>query len=374
VLDMTGVDLDSYIFDYDLTFAALLMNGDGTIYHRYGARDHISATSRMSMTSLVRLLGDSLEDHRAHVPSPALRAAVRLTPERIPPLERKIAARRRERPERDPEKDCIHCHTVHDAVRDHAREQGHWSREETLAMWPLPEKVGLVLDIEDPSLVRAVLPGSAASAAGLLAGDRLVRLGTQRVRTHADVQWVLHRAPAEGAMIPARLVRAEKEVAAELAPAPGWKMPTDLEFSWRASMWSLDPKPGFGGKKLAPDELAELGLARDAFALRIGYIVDWGDEAFTGESARRAGLREGDVVLSVAGRKDFATETHFQTWFRFTQTPGTKARTEILRGGERIEIGLPVLPAKPMPEPRTPSAAPADPQATSFPPPHFPRI
>ena len=36
VKNMAGVDLALYRFDYDLTFAALLMNADGTIYHTYG--------------------------------------------------------------------------------------------------------------------------------------------------------------------------------------------------------------------------------------------------------------------------------------------------------------------------------------------------
>ncbi len=348
---MEGVDLSTYVFDYDLTFAILLMNPDGTVYHRYGTRDHTSGTSRMSMGSLVRLLRDTLEDHKAYQKAPKPpKAVAKRTVEQIPPMARKLEKRRREKKKRDAEEDCIHCHMVNEAERDYAREGRRWSRDATLSMWPLPEKVGLVLDREDQPLVKKVLPGSAAAAGGIKPRDRIVRMGDQLVRTQSDVQWVLERAPSDGASIPVELLRegasntAAGKVEARIQPKKGWKAPTDLDFSWRASMWSLNPKPGFGGKRLGQDELAKLGLAPDTFALEVGYIVDWGDEAHTGRSARAAGIKRGDVVLSVAGKKDFASEMHFQTWFRFTQKPGTKADVEVLREGKKVKIELPVLP------------------------------
>ncbi len=353
---MAGVDLSTYIFDYDLTFAILLMNGDGTIYHRYGTRDHTSGTSRLSMGSLVRLLRDTLEDHKAYQKDPKPpKALAKRTIEEIPSMARKIEKRRREKKKRDADEDCFHCHMVNDSERDHAREQGRWSREATLGMWPLPDKVGLLLDREDQILVKEVVPGSPAAAAGIKPRDRIVRMGDQRVRTQGDVQWVLERAPAEGASIPVELLRegagntgagntGAGNVEAKIQPANGWKTATEIEFSWRPSMWSLSPKPGFGGKRLGQVELAKLGLVPDAFALEVGYIVDWGDEAYTGKSARQAGIKKGDVVLSVAGKKDFASERHFQAWFCFMQKPGSKVDVEILREGKRIKIELPVLP------------------------------
>jgi len=67
---MTGVDLSVYRFDYDLTFAALLMNADGTIYHTLGGRDASSAMSQLAMPSFVRVLRETLEDHRVYSKSP----------------------------------------------------------------------------------------------------------------------------------------------------------------------------------------------------------------------------------------------------------------------------------------------------------------
>ena len=88
---MAGVDLNVYTFDYDLTFAALLMNGDGTIYHRYGTRDEGDAAGRLSTASLVRLLRETLEEHAAYqkAPRPPPPRAPR-TVQEVPPMARKL--------------------------------------------------------------------------------------------------------------------------------------------------------------------------------------------------------------------------------------------------------------------------------------------
>jgi hypothetical protein len=170
-----------------------------------------------------------------------------------------------------------------------------------------------------------------------------LRLEGVRVRTEADVQWVLDRAPAGVGRLELEYERAGVPARAALELAAGWKAEDALGFSWRASMWDLRPRPGFGGQLLGPDELREAGLAPGTFALKVGYIVDWGTEAYTGRNALEAGLRRGDVVLSAAGRKEFANERHFQSWFRFTQKPGTKVPLEILRARRRLTLELPVV-------------------------------
>jgi membrane-associated protease RseP (regulator of RpoE activity) len=204
---MAGVDLETYTFDYDLTFAVLFMNADGTIYHRYGGRDHESATSRLSMVSLVRVMKETLEDHAIYERKPAPPPASRpRTIEQIPPMARKLQKQK---------VNCFHCHMVNDAEREHLKEEKRWSQETVFGMWPLPEKVGLKLDRDDQVLVQEVIPGSPASAAGFQAGDRLVRFGGTRVRTHADVQWVLEKAPGGATTIPVERLREGDMSAAE---------------------------------------------------------------------------------------------------------------------------------------------------------------
>jgi hypothetical protein len=333
---MAGVDLRTYTFDYDLTFAVLLMNADGTIYHRYGSRDHHSATSRLSMASLVRVMKETLEDHAAYQrkPSPPPALPPR-TIEEIPSMARKLQKEK---------VNCFHCHMVNDAEREHAKEEKRWSREAVIGMWPLPDRVGLTLDRDDQTLVRAVAPASPAGAARIKAGDRLVRLGGARVLTHADVQWVLDGVSGDAASIPFESLREEDMMLlGELKLEKGWKIPSPLDFSWRPSKWPLDPKPGFGGRKLGKDDLEALGLPPGAFAVKIGYIVDWGNEAHTGRNARKAGLKEGDILLAAGGKSDFDSEAHFQSWFRFTQKAGTTIELEVLRDGKRMQVKLPVV-------------------------------
>jgi predicted metalloprotease with PDZ domain len=336
VLNMAGVDLNVFTFDYDLTFCVLLMNADGTIYHRYGTRDHTSGTGRMSMASLVKLLRDSLADHAGHQrkpqpPAPRPKRSI----EDIPAMARKLQKKK---------VDCFHCHMVNDAEREHAREEKRFSRGAVLGQWPLPEKVGLVLHRDDPAKVEAVLAGSAAATAGIRPGDEIRHLDGSRIRSQMDMQWVLHNAPDEGAVIEAELIReGDMVLLLKLQPAKGWKLANDVEFSWRASVWPLGPKPGFGGRALTGEERAKLGLKPEDWSMKVGYIVDWGDEAHTGQNARKAGIRNGDVVIAVGGKKDFVSEMHFQSWFRFTQKPGTTVDVEVLRDGKRSTIRLPVL-------------------------------
>ena len=77
---------------------------------------------------------------------------------------------------------------------------------------------------------------------------------------------------------------------------------------------------------------------------RVGYLVDWGEDAATGRNAKESGLKKGDVVLSVAGVDDFESEDHFQAWFRLTRKAGETVELKILRGGERIALAMKVLP------------------------------
>jgi len=332
---MAGVDLSTYRFDYDLTFAAILMHPDGTTYHRYGTRDH-TATSRLSMESLARVLAGTLEDHAEYSRNPSPPSPEpRRTIEQIPPMARKLQSEK---------VNCFHCHMVNDAYREQAQDESRWSRDAALGMMPLPDRLGILLDRDDQSLVKTVTSRSPAEAAGVRAGDRVVRLAKTRIRTEADAQWALDGLPAGKTSVPVELERAGDGIRATIELQPGWKVPSDLEFSWRSTIWGLRPSPGFGGKKLDAGELAAEGLPAGAFALRVTYIVDWGEHAEDGRSARRAGLREGDIVLSVDGKGDFATERHFQSWFRFARKPGEKVKLELLRGKERSTMELPLLP------------------------------
>lgn len=339
VLDMRGVDIDTFRFDFDVTFAVLLMNADGTIYHRYHGREHTSADGCLSSPGLARLLRDTLAAHAAYqtAPAPPPARPPRAT-EQIPPFARRLARNKA----RGEPTDCIHCHMVHEAEREWAQEEKRWTRD-AIFLWPGPERLGVSVDRVDQVRVAAVTPGSPAAAAGLASGDRVARVHGRTVGTRADIQAILQDLPGGATPLTIAFTRGSEAREAVLALPEGWRRIGPAEFAWRPSMWLLTPDPGFGGDCLDAGTKAALGLAPDAFALRIGYLIDWGERAQTGRNARAAGLRKGDVVLAVAGKRDFQGPAHFQAWFRFERSAGETVDVEILRAGERQTIRLPVI-------------------------------
>jgi hypothetical protein len=325
---MDGIDLNRFVFDYDLTFAALLMNADGTVYHRFGGRDYKSADTYLSMPALVKLMKETLSEHAEYQkkPSPP-KGKPKRTINDIPAFAKK------------PKPKCVHCHMVNDSERSTAQQKNQWSKDD-IWLWPLPDRVGFKVDPADPAVVLEVSKGSAADQAGVKKGDRLAKFGSMVPRSLHDYQFVLEFAPKESATIPFEIDGGKK---GDLKLKKGWRAGDPLDLSWRPSMWGLSPQTGFGGKRLTPDELKKEGLPEDAFAFRVGYIVDWGDKAYLGKNVKGAGIQKGDIVLSVEGKNDFFNEMHFQTWFRLTLRPGMKVKVELLRGGKRQTAMLPVV-------------------------------
>jgi hypothetical protein len=331
VVDMSKVDLDVYEFDYDLTLAALLMHADGTVFHRFGSRDHRDPTVWNTLTGLAALMHTTLEEHAVHraLPAPAAPAAPRYVVD-LPPLRDKLAQHK---------ESCVHCHTVHDTLHAQAVTQGTLTAD-TPFVYPLPARLGLELEPATQHTVRAVAAESPAARAGLQAGDRLLRLGRQsNVATLGDVQWALHHAPAGAHDLAVEWRRGATTHAAVLALAPGWKRAPPREYAWRPYKWNLAPDPGFGGGVLDAARKQKLGLDVP-FALRIDYLIDWGEKAHRGRAARRAGLRVGDIVLGIAGQTDFVSHDHFQAFVRLSCQVGEDVEVMVWRDGARVPLKL----------------------------------
>lgn len=327
---MSGVDVNVFTFDTDLTFAVLLMNGDGTIYHRYGARTWEDAESRVSMKSLVATMTAALETHAAYVqdPKPPKKKAKRIVEDQWK------EAGRGKAPE------CYHCHMVGGTQTDIDKAKGRWNPMEIYRQ-PMPERLGLTLDRDDQTLVADVEAKSAAEKAGIAKGDRLVRVDGARVLTIGDLQWALDAVPDKGGTVAFEL---EGGKTAKVKLKSKWKEADPVDVSWRSTMWAYTPQPGFGGPRLTDDELKAEGLEAGTFAFKVNYLVTWaGPGQKFGNNAQQAGIRKGDVVLSVAGKNDFKSEQHLQAWFRLSCKPGSKAAIEVLRGGKKQTIQLPII-------------------------------
>lgn len=333
VTDMGGFDLDTFAFDFDLTIALLTARADGTVYHRFGGRDHRGADRFLTDTGLMWALRATLERHADAPPvvlaeAPAPRRAI----EDFPSFGPWLAAR-------DGAPDCLHCHQVGEhEVRSASMTERGFDRE-SIWRWPSPLQVGLDLDPDDQGRIIEVVPGSPAEAAGLMSGDRLLGLRGVPVATFADVQFGLHGADGGATGIDVTYTRYGPRVGTVLRLPDGWKRGDASTFAWRPLKWGLSPAPGFGGQDIGAEAKGRLGLDPAAHAFSIGYFVTWGEFAHRGRAAQEH-LRKGDVVWSVDGKADFLDQDHFHAWFRLHMEAGRTVPVGVVRGGEHIEVPL----------------------------------
>src|SRR5262249_51783423 len=193
VVTIDDVDLGLFQCDYDQTWCAFFLNADGTIYGRYGTRaaNGENSTTHISVASFRKTMQRVVELHKGYPSNKA-----QLTGKRGPEPEFRVP---KDIP-RVQQRHCIECHEVRGNVLRH-----HWQEKRLTAadIWPypLPENIGLKMDVDDGLRVKTVTADSPAERAGIAAGDELVTLNGQRLISQADIQWVLHRAPVETKLV-----------------------------------------------------------------------------------------------------------------------------------------------------------------------------
>jgi len=336
-VEMKGVDLSQFQFDYDLNWAAMFVNADGTVYGRYGTQSAEGPDAYNSTASLEKAMRRVL---KLHADYPANAASLR--DKKGAPKPYRTALDMPELEQRDKLRgataanNCIHCHMVHDAEQEQLRKQGRLTSDD-LYRYPLPDNIGLHIDRDDGCRIEKVTPGGPAEAAGLRAGDTIARVNGQAIVSIADVQWVLHHLPNQDVSVKVEAERAGKPVEATINLKAGWKK---TNFLWRGSRWSLRPRPGFWAPELKPDELRRLELADGARA----YCVQWINTGQSeGRKAKEVGLREGDVIVEVADQPVSMTPEQFHMHVRMTHKVGDDLPLTVLRDGRRQRIVLPLV-------------------------------
>ena len=312
---ISGADLNVFDYDYDLNFMAFFLNADEHIYGRYGGRDAKSAEARLSLAGLRYALSAALDAHRRRP-----RAAP--PPKQKPLRVEDYPAARRLKPGQ-----CIHCHQVYEFRREQQKAEGKWNREE-IWRYPLPENVGLVLDVDQGDRVRAVAKGSAAERAGLRAGDLLRTLNGRTVASLADAQYALHRAPVKGE-IPVTWRRDGKERTGTLHLAAGWRR---TNITWRPSLLDLLPATSLYGTDLSAAEKKALGLGARRLAFRQDRPIP--------KDLAAIGLREMDVVIGLDGRVLNMTVAEFLAYVRRNYLVGDRVSLNVLRQGKRVDLPL----------------------------------
>ncbi|MDA0591099.1 MAG: Trx7/PDZ domain-containing (seleno)protein [Planctomycetota bacterium] len=305
-------DINLFEFDYDLTLMVFFLNASEEIYGRYGGRDAEDADSRQSLAGLRYSMQAALQTHKE---------------EDRPKVERKEPLLVRSLQSAGNYRGCIHCHNVKEIQNDELKQLGLWSREK-LWRYPMPENIGLALEVDRGNVVKSVGTTSVASSAGLAAGDVVDRIGGLRVRSFADAQTALDRAPDKGQFIVEWLRDGERH-SAKLTLNDGWRR-TDI--SWRPSMQRYLAAPRLYGRDLSLEERKTLGLKPKqlAFAHR--------DRVLT--QASEAGIRAGDVILGFDGRELQMTAYDFQTWVRENYILGDRVKINVFRDGKRIDIPM----------------------------------
>ena len=311
---IAGADLNLFEFDYDCTWYGFFLTPDEVVLGRYGGRDARSDEGRVSLAGLKYAMEQALERHKDRPKPPA---------DRPPPVraeDYKAAKTRRGN-------ECIHCHQVNEFRRADARAAGTWSRDD-LWVYPLPENVGLAIELDRGDVVKAVAVVSPAAKVGIKAGDRLMRLNGYSVSSNADVQYALHKAPKSGT-IPVEWRSGTNQMEGSLQVAGGWRK-TNL--TWRSSLLDILPSLPISAEDLTAAEKRALGIPEKQAAFR--------QDKFVHSTLKAVGLQAGDVVVTLNGKPVVGTMDDFLGLVRREHLVGDRITLGVLRDGKPVELTI----------------------------------
>jgi serine protease Do len=332
LVQANDLDLTLFQFDYDLTFAAFFMNGDRTIYGRFGSRsDQKEAEKDISLEGFRKAMAAALELHKAYPKNKAMLAGKQPRQVAVKRPEEYASLAGKYKPTLDYEgkvaASCLHCHQVREAERLSYRAGNKPIPDESLYPWPMPTVVGLTLNAKEKAKVTQVAPGSAAAQAGFKAGDEIVSLDGQPIISIADVQWILHNA-ANAASLKAVVLRGDDTVNLKIPLRPDWRLKNDI--AWRATTWDLR-RMVTGGLVLKADPGTNL-------ALRVDYVGQYNEHA----AGKRAGFKKDDVIVRIDNETRPMTESELFRFLLQNNVKGDKVPCTVLRGGEKVELTLPM--------------------------------
>jgi serine protease Do len=223
--------------------------------------------------------------------------------------------------------ECIHCHQVNEIRRADLKARDAWGPESRW-VWPLPENVGLVLEVDRGNHVRAVAPDSPAARAGLRAGDVLREVNGIAVASQADARHGLHRAPAAG-RVAVTWEREGKVQRGDLELQSGWRK-TNL--TWRPSLLNVLPSLTVYGEDLTAAQKKALGLREKQLAFRQQGPVH--------KEARLAGVQVGDVIVGLNDLRLEMTMEEFLGYVRQNYLVGDRVMLNVLRNGKRLALPM----------------------------------
>lgn len=307
VVNLKGVDLSRYTFDWDLTWYAFFMTPMETELMRFGGRDDKTSTGFLSLDALKTAMDRALVEFKAWTP-----------PKGPPPHLNDTPEKRGIKPDKQ---GCVHCHMITTDDWKARQAKNKWDRDE-IWQYPVAANLGLEVDPKTGTTVTAAAKGSPAKV-----GDDILKIDGRRVRSFGDLSYVLNGVSKKE--IDIVVLRDGKEETLKLKLPTGWRK-TDL--SWRESTWQIPPNSGIWYEELGDGERDKLKVARDAMAIRVKQIFD------ANSAAPKAGLQQGDVIVGVNGDKTRMDPRRFNVLLRVDLGPGKKVTLKVLRGGQAKDI------------------------------------
>ena len=332
IIQTNRLDLKLFQIDFDMSWAAMFLNADGTVYGRYGSRNASGkgSDSILSAAAFAKAAQRALDLHKQY-PANKQQLAGKSGPEpqydvptQIPGLTEKPASA-------SVRQECIHCHMVKEFALRAKWEAGDLS-EKDLFVFPMPQRIGLTMSRDDDLKVQRVEEGSAADEAGIEAGDSLVSSAGQPLVSMADLQWVLTHTPEE-AKLPVAVRRAGETLQRTIELSGDWKK---SDIGWRASSW-YGLRQGVKFELLPAEEKKKRGIGEDELALVVKGLFGKG-----GPKVQVAGIRQNDVIVAVDGKSEALTESDFLVYLRLTHGPKDSVKFTILRGDQRRDLTVPL--------------------------------
>jgi S1-C subfamily serine protease len=290
------------------------LDAGGKVYARYGARDATDPDARQSLAGLRYTMSSVLEMHARQEKAYAPRT------ETGTKFARQIPGAR--------QRGCMHCHNIREALNGDLKRTGKWQRDLTWR-YPLPDNLGLVLEVDRGNVVAKVQPNSPAARAGVKKGDVVRQLGGVPIHSLADATFALDRAPAKGTVAVA-WQRGGEALTADLELAEGWRK---SDIGWRPSLHRLVPTLPLAGTELTVAEKETLGLPVKDLAFRQRDAVH--------SRAKAAGIRGGDIILGLDGRTFPGKDVWgLQALVRREHLVGDRITINVLRDGKRMSFAL----------------------------------
>lgn len=324
-----GLDLSFFQFDYDLNMAVVLMNADRVIYGRYGSKaGEKGKAERVSIEGLRKALEAALDFHKGYPGNKAEFAGKIGAPPAYPKPEAipDMKSRPNAVPADGSRQKCVHCHMIREAEIWTLRAAGKPIADDLLWPYPMPDAVGLSMDLKERATVKSVLAGSAAEKGGFKDGDSIRTLGGQPILSVADVQWVLHNAKTP-ASLEAEVDRGGKPAKATLALADGWRRKED--WTWRVQVWPMRHRL----MGVSPFEVVEgQGLNLKVNKFPPDFVKDKNKDG-------AKVFQKDDVIVGVDDARDVATESQLFAYL-MQKKAGSTAEFSILRGGKPQKVTL----------------------------------